>query len=386
MLSHALPALNAAASADEVFSCRVTMCDTEWQAMRCAWDELYAASPTASAALDFAWLQTWWTAYSASFDTAELRIITVWCTDRMIGALPLYTCLTRCGPLALRRLCLMSTGEAEFEESCADYLNVLIVPREEAACMDAIWRAIDQIDWHHLQFQDLPEDTPLLNPRSAPHRIRAHQRGQCLIADLTGGFEAYLERLSPNRRQQARRLMREGKRAGAALELVSADHAEHAFDDLVRLHQERWIADGDVGVFAAPRFLEFHRSLVRQWLPTGRGLLAQLSVGSTPVAVLYGFITGKKFDFYQSGVQFGPTAPLKSPGNLAHLLLMKTLAERGIDAYDFLRGASTYKQRLANRGCELIGIEIWRPSLRVALYRSIEFAGRVVRKGLQFVS
>ena len=193
MLSHALPALNAAASADEVFSCRVTMCDTEWQAMRCAWDELYAASPTASAALDFAWLQTWWTAYSASFDAAELRIITVWCTDRMIGALPLYTCLTRCGPFALRRLCLMSTGEAEFEETCADYLNVLIVPREEAACMDAIWRAIDQIDWHHLQFQDLPEDTPLLNPRSAPHRIRVHQRGQCLIADLTGGFEAIID-------------------------------------------------------------------------------------------------------------------------------------------------------------------------------------------------
>jgi CelD/BcsL family acetyltransferase involved in cellulose biosynthesis len=106
-----------------------------------------------------------------------------------------------------------------------------------------------------------------------------------------------------------------------------------------------------------------------------------MSLAGNPVAVLYGFVTGQKFDFYQSGVRREINGPLRSPGNLAHLLLMRALTERGVTAYDFLRGSSSYKLRLATRENQLVGIRIWRPTLRAASYRLIQLVGRVVGKG-----
>ena len=252
--------------------------------------------------------------------------------------------------------------------------------------MDSVWQAVGLMDWDHLEFLDLPKATPLLGNQSVPSDAQRFTRGKCPVADLTGGFEAYLQQLSPNRRQQARRLIREGERASAHFEVVGIDQVSGAFDDLVRLHQERWNTDGKPGVFGALRFVEFHRDIVSQWLPVGRAVLARLSLATEPVVVLYGFVTGQKFDFYQSGVRLEPTGPLRSPGNLAHLLLIRALADRGVTAYDFLRGESSYKEGLATRRNELIGIRIWRPSLRTAIYRLVRLAARGVRKGLRFVA
>jgi CelD/BcsL family acetyltransferase involved in cellulose biosynthesis len=111
-------------------------------------------------------------------------------------------------------------------------------------------------------------------------------------------------------------------------------------------------------------------------VPPGRAVVARLSLASEAVAVLYGFVTEGKFDFYQSGVRTGNTG-LRSPGNLSHLLLMRALAERGVTAYDFLQGAASYKRRLATRENRLVGIEAWRPNARTAAHRLMRMIGRM---------
>jgi CelD/BcsL family acetyltransferase involved in cellulose biosynthesis len=237
------------------------------------------------------------------------------------------------------------------------------------------------MDWDHLEFLDLMEDSPLLRPSTLPRDARPFSRGRCPIADLADGFEAYLKRLSLKSREQARRVLREGERAGAQLELVDAVQAAGAFEDLVRLHQERWTSDGKPGVFAAARFTEFHRNLVQEWLPTGRAVLARLSFAGVPAAVLYGFVNGRKFDSYLLGARRESGSLVHSPGVLANLLLMRALTERGVTAYDFLRGSSSYKQRQATQENQLVGIRIWRPTVRAAIYRSVQLAARVFNKG-----
>jgi CelD/BcsL family acetyltransferase involved in cellulose biosynthesis len=360
---------------------RVISTDREWEAIRHDWNELYAASPTASTPLDYAWLRSWWNVYGPTLRDSSLQVVTVWRGTQLIAAIPLYIRGGTGNALGLRRLGFISTGEAEFEETCPDYLDMLCRPGDETSGASVIWQAIERMAWDQLELIDLPEVSPLLHAGVGPTDARRFPRGVCPIADLTGGFDAYLGRLSANSRQRARRLLRAARRDKAVFELATEADRDQFFEDLVRLHQERWSADGKPGCFAAPRFTEFHRGLAREWLPQGRSILARLSHEGQVHAVLYGFVTGTKFDFYQSGIRLGDTGPFDSPGTTAHLLLMEALAGRGITAYDFLRGSSSYKERLATRQAPLVGIRIWRPTVRAASHRSLRFARRIAGKG-----
>jgi CelD/BcsL family acetyltransferase involved in cellulose biosynthesis len=363
---------------------RVIEHEAEWDAIREDWNTLHASSPYSSIPLDFDWLRGWWRVFGTLYGTGGLRIVTVRRGSRLIGAVPLYLGRRIAGSLGTRHLRFISTGEEEHEETCPDYLNLLCLPGEEAICADAIWGEVRRMDWDHLEFLDLLEDSPLLLGITLPRGARSFSRGNCPIADLTDGFEAYLKRLSLKSRQQARRVLREGE-AGAHFEVADGKQAAGAFDDLVRLHQERWTVDCQPGVFAAPRFTEFHRNLIQEWLPTGRAILARLSVDGSPVAVLYGFLHGLKFDLYQLGVRRERASLVHSPGILANLLLMRTLAERGVTAYDFLRGSASYKLRLATRQNKLVAVQIWRPTLRAAIHRSSQLVQRVFDKGQQLM-
>jgi CelD/BcsL family acetyltransferase involved in cellulose biosynthesis len=360
--------------------------EADWDAIRPEWEALYAASPYASPPLDFTWLRGWWRIYGPTYGTRGLQIVTTWRGTRLVGALPLYECRRGGSPLGARELRFLSTGEAESEETCPDYLNTLCLRGEEENCLEAMWNSVERLAWDHLELLDVPAQSPLVRSRALPGAARTFPRGTCPVADLAGGFESYLGRLSSNSRQQARRLLRDRERAGAAFDIVAAERADRAFDDLVRLHQARWTAAGRPGVFAAPRFTAFHREILREWLPAGRAVLARLTLDAEPVAVLYGFVTGTRFDFYQSGVRRDGAGRLRSPGNLAHLLLMQTLAERGVTAYDFLRGASSYKERLATRENQLLGVQVWRPTLRTATCRSVRLAARITRRGLRILA
>src|SRR5206468_3507803 len=114
--------------------------------------------------------------------------------------------------------------------------------------------------------------------------------------------------------QQSRRVLRAAAKAGARLEVAGNQAEARAFyDDLVRLHQHRWNTMEKPGCFAARRLRELHQSLAERWVPAGKAVLVRLVVNET-VGVIYGFVVGTKFDFYQSGVLIEEDSPLSSPG------------------------------------------------------------------------
>jgi CelD/BcsL family acetyltransferase involved in cellulose biosynthesis len=91
-----------------------------------------------------------------------------------------------------------------------------------------------------------------------------------------------------------------------------------------------------------------------------------------------------KFDFYQSGVAVDGQAPIKSPGIVAFLRLMEHLAHDGVTTFDFLRGSSSYKQRLATGRQSLFQVRADRARLRLAAYRTTMLAARAARKGFRY--
>jgi CelD/BcsL family acetyltransferase involved in cellulose biosynthesis len=359
---------------------RVILDEHSWDAIRNDWDALYAASPSASTPLDFRWLRGWWRVYGPVYGSGGLRIVTVWKASELVGALPLYEERGPGGSRWTRTLRFISTGEEEKEETCPDYMNLLYLPAHERACVELAWREISRMAWDQLELLDLPEDSPLVFAGSLPFEARPFSRGSCCVADLGDGLEAYIARLSPKARRNARRLLREGEREGLQFQLTTAEQSDEAFGDLVTLHQQRWTAGGQAGVFAAASFVQFHRELLRDWLPDGRVVLARLSKAEAPVAVVYGFVTKGRFEAYLQGAQRGKIGSVESPGILIHLLLMRAFTEQGVASYDFLRGSSFYKERLATRENALVGIRAWRRTPRAAAGRVIGLAGRVVRK------
>jgi len=232
------------------------------------WERLFEASPTASPPLRWQWLREWWQVYGPTYGVAGggLRLLTVRRDGRLIGALPLY--LGYKGPSFLRYRCLrfMSTGEAEHEETCPDYMDLLYEPEEKQACLEAIGNFLvnsQSCEWNELNLLDLSSNSPIVALQGMlanTFEAEIIPRGACLIADLSEGFEPYLQKLPSRGRQKARRYLREAERVGALLELASTrDQAEEFFGQLVRLHQKRWNSRGKPACFAAPRIFEAHR-------------------------------------------------------------------------------------------------------------------------------
>ena len=361
----------------------------EWEEVRADWDALFAASPAASPPLHFDWLSEWWRIYGPRYGAGGgLRVLTAWRGTRLVAALPLYESLVG-GPVGRRRLQFLSTGETEAEETCPDYLDLLALPGEQDDAFHATADALAAMRWDELVLSDMADASPLVALQGHPsfaRRAPVEPRGACPIANLDGGFEAYLARLSSNLRQQSRRTLRSLDKAGAKFEVAEAEQVvPEFFDQLVRLHQQRWQAVGKPGCFAADRFTEFHRALARRWVPQHKAVLARLSVAGEPLAVVYGFLVGDKFDFYQSGVRIDENSAVQKPGVAAHLMLMSRLAEAGVTKYDFLRGASTYKERLATDARSLVRVRAVRPTVRTAISAAADVVGRASRKGLRMI-
>jgi CelD/BcsL family acetyltransferase involved in cellulose biosynthesis len=359
--------------------------------LRDDWASLFAASPTASAPLRFDWLWEWWRVYRPSFERAgaRLAVIVVERGSELIGALPLFQSNTSRHFLVNRRLGFLSTGEAEFEETAPDYLDLLHRPGDERLCLDAISRLIfDEriVRWDILDLPNVSSRSPLTQwpvPSSSKCHTSTVDGGVCPVADLHGGFDSYLQRLSPKTRQHARQYLRAAARLGVTFEIAASEEdVDLFFADLVNLHQDRWKRAGKPGCFASARFLQFHRAIASTWVPQGKAIIARLSSQGKPITALYGFLTGSKFDFYQSGVEAQKDAqPLSSPGTTALLLLMQHLAQRGITEFDFLRGSSSYKRILATDQSALQRIQIRRPSVRSSIVAASDLVVRASRKG-----
>lgn len=346
---------------------------SEWDILRPEWNGLFESVRTASGPLHSDWMRTWWTIYGPHYVRSQgLKIITFRLGQRLVGILPLY--VGHAQPSAMRVRCLrfLSTGETTDEETCPDYLDLLCLPENADDCTAKAIEAIESMAWDQLSLQAMPHDSPLALALTQDQRFVRNGSNPCPAADLSGGFEQYLQRLSSNGRQQARRHIRDAEKLGVTFELADEQSGPSFFSDLIDLHQTRWTAEGKRGCFASARFTQFHRQLIQLWIPTNRVVLARLKCGDDAIAALYGFCHHDRFEFYQSGV--GETPEVRSPGILCHLLLMRELASRNIRTYDFLRGSSVYKDRLATGKTDLVDLQTWRTSIRAVAYQTTRSA------------
>lgn len=113
---------------------------------------------------------------------------------------------------------------------------------------------------------------------------------------------------------------------------------------LLDLHSERRALKGDETTFGYERE-NFHLTLLEA-SQAGRGPAAAVAeLDGEVVGIIYGFLWGNVFSYYQSG-----WSPRFAPLSLGTVLTAEAIAlagQAGASVFDFLRGAENYKYRFA---------------------------------------
>lgn len=359
-----------------------------FDALQREWDELFIASPTASPPLRFDWVRVWWRIYGPVYGCGGkgLRLIVMRRNGRLIGALPLYLSRGALPLLGVRRLRFISTGAAEFEETCAEYLDLLHAPGEAGACIELLVPALTNspgLKWDELVLPDMSPASPLLELArrldNGRLRVRQFSPGACHIAELGGGMEQYLAGLSPTTRKKARKMLRDLQTPEYVFEIAATtEQINLFFDQMVALHRKRWTAEGKTGSFA-PRHAQFHRELLLKLAPPGQAVIARLSYRGQPIALSCGHRVRAKFDGYQMGVDHD-VKEVHSPGAALYLALVSHLMQDGVIMCDQLLGCNRFKLDYCKQERPLTTLAVSRPTIRVAAASLFDLARRSLKK------
>jgi CelD/BcsL family acetyltransferase involved in cellulose biosynthesis len=357
------------------------------------WRELLSRSGADEPMLSPDWLLPWWRRFGGE-GGRELRVGVAYRGDTLVGLVPL---LARWHWYALgipfRRLELLGTGEAEQDEVCSEYLNVIAERGAEeeiiASLAEALARGVFG-SWDELVLGGMNGTSALpaqlaaeLRRRGAPASLEEIDVARFIALPAT--WEAYLQGLPATSRYLVTRSLRDFDRwAGDGVEL----HAVTSRADLVEgrrvllaLHGSRW---GDEGAFASPRFDAFHEEVMPALLDRGALDLTWICARGEPVAALYNLRWREKIYSYQCGRRLDVPREVR-PGIVMHAHAIRSAIEGGMREYDFLGGTSQYKRKLAPATRPLVRLRAVRRGLREAARQVAEGMTTAARLGRAMV-
>ena len=215
-----------------------------------------------------------------------------------------------------------------------------------------------------------------LVPRHAPVGEGLGEARPAMIADLSRGFDAYLEQrraagqggFLKDKRRRMRKLAEE---VGPLSFTLSPDPI--ALEAIIHEKREQMRRTGQHDVFATA----WTRNLLRRLARSGEadfGLrVAVLRAGDRIVAAEAGLLSGRAYHLWFP--VYDPEFARYSPGALMTLETLRVLAERGVVQADFGPGAEDYKHAFADpRGQVLEGDVLADPlveAMRTVLSRAV---------------
>ncbi len=238
----------------------------------------------------------------------------------------------------------------------SDRLDLLAEPGrvDEVVAVVFAWLEGQRESWEACDLDSLPPESPLLSyPAPAGWRDEIEPRVPCPVLALPPTV-AGLEDVIPRRqRYNLRQYRRRARRAAAmAFEFAGTEGDDRTAGTwerdplwkemllaLARMHRARW---GGGSVRWA-----FHREVIPGFLARGALAMYGLRLDGRLVAVHYGFYErGTAYCYLHS---FDTAWGKLSPGMLLLGGVIESSVERGVHAFDFLRGGEVYKYRWGAR-------------------------------------
>jgi CelD/BcsL family acetyltransferase involved in cellulose biosynthesis len=352
--------------------------------IRGEWEQLLARSAGLHPSLSPTWLLTWWSVFGPR-DGRRLRALSVRDGGELVGLFPLLSRRWWHHRLVpMKRIEPLGSGEDTADEIVSEYLGPIVASGREGEVIGAIadHLAAGRAAWDEMFFPALDGQSPAVKELEPALRARglgceSRVSGQCPYVALPKRWEDYLSALPADDRYMVKRSLRDFERwAGKTGKVEVArtrDDLSRGTAILHRLHEHRWQAGGQSGVFASPLFRRFHDLVMPALLGRGELDLRWLLANGEPVAVSYGVIRENRLFYYQGGRATEVPKGVR-PGIVLHAYAIQAAIEAGRLEYDFLAGDARYKRQLATGERPLLEIRVTRPSLPEAARRVVSAA------------
>jgi CelD/BcsL family acetyltransferase involved in cellulose biosynthesis len=354
--------------------------------LQAAWSDLAGDIPFRG----WHWYATWWLHYGGS---GELYVLAVRDERQsLVAVAPWYLSRSAAQGRVLR---FLGSGEV-----CSDYQTILCRTGCEALAASALaefltdargslsaWVTGGSDAWDLLELTGVEagDDTiqaVLARLAADGHELYLRPGLHCWRLALPDSWEAYEAMLSKSHRKQLRRLQSRVLDAGRAVmhTVAGPDDFEQAWNILIDLHQRRWQAVGQPGVFDSPRFAAFHRDVAAEFLDQGRLRLHWLELDGAPAAAEYHLAGGDTVFAYQSGAD--PLRREDEPGRLIALTTLRAAMDEGFRYVDFLRGDEPYKAHFRATPRPCVEIRVVPPRASSRMRHGMWAAGRKIKKWL----
>ena len=330
--------------------------------IRDEWNTMLLLAAAATPFLTWEWLDAWIEEYRTS--DQELLILTAYQGSRLVAALPLLVserCFWTGGEVRLIQM--LGTGEAEWEEVCSEYGDLITVEanRKHAVLLFADY--LQTLGWDELLLPRV-----LKNSAFVTHLIPVMRR--VTVREIPAGsrYRIALPSTPAEYRAKLRSRMKRRIKRAEALDRSMSIHRERVkttqvlsptLNELGRLHQKRWQARNIEGVFASPRFIRFHDLVCRRFLAAGwLAMRTAIHEGQT-IAVHYNIRFADTEYYYQSGYDIDNYRN-NGLGTMGHIHAVGQSILDQLKYYDFMRGPDqSYKQEYNCQLTPMVDIKIF---------------------------
>lgn len=232
--------------------------------------------------------------------------------------------------------------------SVTDYLGPLSARPDRDQVADLLIEGIGRIEgWTAVELLGLAEDAGWVEPIVAALGRRGSLAtvsplDVCPRVDLTGGLDAYLERLPSKLRHEFKRKERrlERETGGYTIRMSTADTLAADLETFYAMHRA---SDGQKGHFLYDEMAVLFTRMAEAFLQRDWLRLSWLDVGGEPWAAVLTFAAKGVWNVYNSA--YDHTKRDLGPGMVLMGESIRMAATEGAQVFDLLRGDEPYKYR-----------------------------------------
>lgn len=323
---------------------------TDKSSLKSKWSELYLESKQ-SAFLDWYWIYAWLnsipntpTVIEATRDNKCVGLgLLCHKTQRV-----LLSCVT------IEQLWLHRCGDDKLDQSWIEHNDFLLHEEYGSETRKAILTYIQNssIVWQELYLGLSTQDTKeaFANILGSPRPLISSPDFEIDLGGLADSQD-YLASLSKNTRSQINRSLKSLNNLGE-LRLQRAQtklDKELFFNEMAKLHQQKWRSTILGSGFDNPVFVKFHKQLIFDSVKFSD--IYALSLNKQALSYVYILKNKTCWYFYLSGMQTHEDNKIRI-GLITHTLVIEEAIKAGIKKYSFLAGDARYKKSMSNSSCE----------------------------------